>query len=173
MKVRSEVNTTAPVLRFMLLLLYSLVPLQASALSSDAQQPIHVEADSLEVREVEKISIYSGKVSLKQGSLEIQGELLTLYFNDKKEITKMILTGNPATFRQLDDQQQEIRGRAEQMEYRQSKSTFILLNNAQLTHLGDTIESNRIKIDSVTGSVVAGSKNTDDRVRMLIQPEQE
>ena len=85
----------------------------------------------------------------------------------------MILTGNPATFRQLDDQQQEIHGRAEQMEYRQSKSTLILLDNAQLTHLGDTIESNKIQIDTVTGSVDAGSKNSDDRVRMLIQPAQE
>ena len=77
-----------------------LSPLQLFALSTDGQQPIQVEADRLEVRDKDNISIYSGNVSLKQGSLEFRSDRLTLYFDDAKELTLMEMTGNPATFRQ-------------------------------------------------------------------------
>ena len=122
---------------------------------------------------MEKISIYSGNVHLKQGSLEINSEQLTLFFNDNKEITMMKMTGSPATFRQLDDLQQEIHGEGEQIEYNQSDSTLILLDNARVTQVGDTIKSDKIQVDTNTGDIQAGGTDSDSRVRMLIQPKQE
>ncbi|MCZ6668522.1 MAG: lipopolysaccharide transport periplasmic protein LptA [Gammaproteobacteria bacterium] len=147
-----------------------LLPVQAFALSGDAQQPIHVEADSLEIRDKENISIYSGNVRLSQGSQEFRGERLVLNFNQQKELVLMTMTGTPATFRQIDDQQREMRGQADQMEYRASESTLLLLGNAKFTHVGNTIESNTIRINTETESIQAGSTESDDRVRMLILP---
>jgi lipopolysaccharide export system protein LptA len=147
-----------------------LLPLQVFALSGDAQQPIHVEADSLEIRDKENISIYSGNVRLSQGSQEFRGERLVLNFNQQKELVLMTMTGTPATFRQIDDQQREMRGQADQMEYRASESTLLLLGNARFTHVGNTIESNTIRINTETESIQAGSTESDDRVRMLILP---
>ncbi|MCZ6487716.1 MAG: lipopolysaccharide transport periplasmic protein LptA [Gammaproteobacteria bacterium] len=147
-----------------------LLPLQVFALSGDAQQPIHVEADSLEIRDKENISIYSGNVRLSQGSQEFRGERLVLNFSQQKELVLMTMTGTPATFRQIDDQQREMRGQADQMEYRASESTLLLLGNARFTHVGNTIESNTIRINTETESIQAGSTESDDRVRMLILP---
>jgi len=147
-----------------------LLPLQVFALSGDAQQPIHVEADSLEIRDKENISIYSGNVRLSQGSQEFRGERLVLNFNQQKELVLMTMTGTPATFRQIDDQQQEMSGQADQMEYRASESTLLLLGNAKFTHVGNTIESNTIRINTKTESIQAGSTESDGRVRMLILP---
>ncbi|MCZ6796839.1 MAG: lipopolysaccharide transport periplasmic protein LptA [Gammaproteobacteria bacterium] len=147
-----------------------LLPLQVFALSGDAQQPIHVEADSLEIRDKENISIYSGNVRLSQGSQEFRGERLVLTFSQQKELVLMTMTGTPATFRQIDDQQREMRGQADQMEYRASESTLLLLGNAKFTHVGNTIESNTIRINTETESIQAGSTESDDRVRMLILP---
>jgi lipopolysaccharide export system protein LptA len=149
-----------------------LLPLQAYALSGDAQQPIHVEADNLEIRDKEYISIYSGNVHLSQGSLEIRGERMILQFNQQKELVLMTMTGAPATFRQMDDEQREMLGQADQMEYRESESTLILLGNARFTHVGNIIESNTIHINTKTESIQAGSIESDDRVRMLILPKQ-
>ena len=151
---------------FLLLLL----PWQAYALSDDAQQPVHVEADNLEIRDKEYISIYSGNVYLSQGSLEIRGERLIIQFNQQKELVLMTITGVPATFFQMDDQAREMRGQADQMEYRESESTLLLLGNARFTHVGNTIESNTIHINTETESIQAGSTGSDDRVRMLILP---
>lgn len=156
----------ARLVSFLLLLL----PLQAYALSGDAQQPIQVEADNLEIRDKEYISVYSGNVHLTQGSMEIRCERLIIQFNQQKELVLMTMTGTPATFRQMDDEQREMRGQADKMEYRASDSTLLLLGNARFTHVGNTIESNTIHINTETESIQAGSTGSDDRVRMLILP---
>jgi len=144
--------------------------MQLFALSSDRVQPIQVEADSLEVREQENISVYTGNVLLIQGSLEFRCERLTLHFDDQNELVLMEMTGAPATFRQLDDQQQELKGQAEQLQYRQSESILVLSGKARFSHKGDTIESNRIQVNTENESIQAGSSEPDNRVRMLIQP---
>jgi lipopolysaccharide export system protein LptA len=149
-----------------------LLPVQLLALSSDGQQPIQVEADSLEVREQDNISIYTGNVRLNQGSLEFRCERLTLHFDAQKDLTLMEMTGTPATFRQLDDNQQEMKGQAEQLQYRQAESILVLSGKARFSHQGDTIESNTIQINTETESIQAGSSESDDRVKMLIQPRQ-
>lgn len=161
-----------PTAKFIIFLVL-LLPLQLFALSTDGQQPIQVEADSLELREQENISIYTGNVRLKQGSLEFRCERLTLYFDDQKELILMEMTGTPATFRQLDDEQQELTGQAERMQYRQSESILVLSGNARFSHQGNTIDSNTIKINTEDESIQAGSAEADDRVRMLIQPKQQ
>ena len=152
--------------------LFLLLPVQLFALSNDGQQPINVEADSLEVRDQENISIYSGNVRLKQGSLEFSCDRLTLHFDEQKELTLMEMTGTPATFRQLDDEKQELKGQAELLQYRQSESILVLSGNARFSHQGDTIESNSIQVNTDNNSIQAGSSAADDRVKMLIQPKQ-
>jgi lipopolysaccharide transport protein LptA len=64
-------------------------------------------------------------------------------------------------------------GQADRLEYREAESTLILLGNAKLSHRGDTIESNTIRINTDNESIQAGSSNSDDRVKMLIQPKQQ
>ena len=154
-------------------ILVLLLPLQLFALATDGQQPIQVEADSLELRDKDNISIYNGNVRLTQGSLEFRSDRLTLYFDDNKELTLMEMTGNPATFRQLDDENQELKGQAEQLQYRQSESILVLSGNARFSHKGDTIESNTIQVNTENNSIQAGSSETDNRVKMLIQPRQQ
>ncbi|GBF29924.1 lipopolysaccharide export system protein LptA [bacterium MnTg03] len=149
-----------------------LLPLQLFALSSDQQQPIQVEADSLEIRDQENISIYTGNVLMNQGSLEISCEQLTLHFDDQKEIILMEMTGAPATYRQLDDDKQELNGQADQMQYRQSESILVMTGNARFIYKGNKIESNIIRISTDNQGIQAGSSETDDRVKMLIQPGQ-
>lgn len=153
-------------------LVFLFLPAPLLALSNDQDQPIEIEADSLEVRDAEKISIYSGKVRLNQGSLALRADRLVIHFNNQNELNLMELTGSPATFRQLNNEQQEMIGQADRLEYREAESTLLLLGNAKFTLKGDTIESNRISINTDNQSIQAGSSTSDDRVKMLIQPRQ-
>jgi lipopolysaccharide export system protein LptA len=153
-------------------LLCLLLSSQVFAKTGDAALPIQVEADSLEVRDDDGISIYTGNVKLTQGSLEIHSDQLTLFFAADNTLTLMKMIGSPATFSQLDDNDQEITGEAREMEYRESKTTLLLLDNAKLTQGTDTIESNRIMLDTSSNSIQAGSTGSDNRVRMLILPKQ-
>ena len=154
-------------------LLLLLLPCQLWALASDRDQPIEIEADELEVREQEGISIYQGNVKLVQGSLEINADRVVIHFNEANELTLMEMTGTPATLRQLDDNQQEMWGEAKQIDYTQSKSLLELRNSARLRQAGDIIESDLIRINTESSSLQAGSMESDQRVKMLIQPKQD
>lgn len=158
--------TVKPALALLALLTWA--PLWA--LDADRDQPIEVEADSLEVREQENISIYQGNVKLKQGSLEISSDRLVIHFNDNSDLVLMEMTGNPARLRQLDNEQQEMRGQARQINYLESESLLELIEEARFTHAGDTIESTLIRINTEDNNIQAGSSDADERVKMLIQP---
>ena len=154
-------------------LLLLLLPCQLWALATDRDQPIEVEADQLEVREQERVSIYQGNVKLVQGSLEINADRVVIHFNEANDLTLMEMTGTPATLRQLDDNQQEMLGEAKQIDYTQSKSLLELRNSARLSQAGDIIESDLIRINTENNSLQAGSMESDQRVKMLIQPKQD
>ncbi|MDH3387060.1 MAG: lipopolysaccharide transport periplasmic protein LptA [Gammaproteobacteria bacterium] len=156
-------------------LLISLVMMstQLWALDSDSEQPISVEADSLEVRDQENISIYRGNVRLVQGSLEISSDRLAIHFDENKDLVLMEMTGRPARFRQLDEAREEMLGEAKQINYIESKSMLELKDSARFSHAGDTIESNLIRINTENNSIEAGSAESDKRVKMLIKPRQQ
>ena len=154
-------------------LLLLLLPCQLWALATDRDQPIEVEADQLEVREQERVSIYQGNVKLVQGSLEINADRVVIHFNEANDLTLMEMTGTPATLRQLDDNQQEMLGEAKQIDYTQSKSLLELRNSARLSLAGDIVESDLIRINTENNSLQAGSMESDQRVKMLIQPKQD
>ena len=131
--------------KFLLPLLLIALSFAVSAKSVDSEKPIEVEADSLEVREQENISIYEGNVKLKQGSLEISSDRLVIHFNQARELELMEMTGAPARFRQLDDDDREMRGRALQINYTESSSLLELFEDAYYSHAGDTIEGSLIR----------------------------
>ncbi len=159
--------------RVNLLILLAVWPLAALALPGDRDQPIEVEADQLEVRDGENRSIYRGNVRLRQGSLEITSDRLVIHFNDRRELVLMEMTGAPARFRQLDDERREMLGEARQIDYTESDSLLELRDDARFSHAGDTIEGERIRIDIESNSIEAGGGDTEQRVKMLIQPRQE
>ena len=162
---------TATVKIIVLLLLW--LPGQLWALASDGDQPIEVEADSLEVRESEHISIYQGNVKLTQGSLQISSERLVIRFNEDSELQVIEMTGAPARFRQLDDDQMEMLGEASQIDYTENQSLLVLRGSARFSHAGDIIESEMIRVNTESNSIQAGSSESDERVKMLIQPRQD
>ncbi len=144
----------------------------ARALPGDNEQPISVEADNLEIRDGEKISVYDGNVVLVQGSLKISSDRLVIHFNDASELVLMEMTGSPARFRQLDDQSREIIGEARYINYREADAELELTESAELTHAGDHIESERIRVNTRNNTIQAGGTQSDQRVKMLLRPRQ-
>lgn len=155
-----------------IIFLLALLPLTIFAASGDKNQPIHIEADSLEIRDKDNISIYSGNVRLSQGSLLIHSDRLEVHFNDEKDLILLKMTGKPATFRQLNDEQNEMLGNADNLDYHEPDSLLVLQGNASFSNNGDTIESSSIRVNTDTNNIEAASPESDKRVRMVIQPRQ-
>jgi len=140
------------------------------AASADKNLPIEVEADSLEIRDNDNISIYSGNVRLVQGTLNVHSDKLVIHFDDNKNLVLMEMTGSPASLRQLDDNDKEMIGEADRLDYFEPKSLLILKGNARFSNDGDTIEGSQININTENNNLQAASPEPDKRVHVVIQP---
>lgn len=142
------------------------------ALSSDRQQPISVEADRADIDDKRGVSVYTGNVVVVQGSLRITGDKMVIHTNDRSQIEKIVTTGKPSTFEQLpDNKQDKVYGRAQRMEYYAAQEKLILIEEGFLEQSQNTFRSDRITYFVKTDQVQAGKSSGGERVRIIIQPQ--
>lgn len=143
----------------------------ATALSSDPEQPMNIEADQAMVDEERGITEYKGSVVVTQGSLRITADTVSI-FEGNGGFDKAILEGAPARFRQRPDGSQEyVRASAKRIEYMVPKSLLILVDDAVVNQGTDTFSGNRISYDTKKNQVKARkSESGGDRVKITIGP---
>lgn len=140
----------------------------AWGLSSDRDQPMHLEADHADINDKTGVHIYTGNVVITQGTLHMTGDHLTVY-TVEGEIKKAISLGKPATYRQRpDNKDQDVEAEALRMEYYADEGKLILIDTAKVWQGGDTFRSERITYDIDRDVVNAGTG--EDRVRIILQP---
>jgi lipopolysaccharide export system protein LptA len=158
---------------WLILLLCLLVSSSAQALSSDREQPLTLEADSASIDEGSGVSLYEGNVIVTQGSLKLWADRLWIHRRDGKT-EKLISEGAPTRFRQLTDDQQEVKGRALRAEFYVDRDELLLYDEAVLEQGADQFRSDRIVYNRATAQVRAGaSAKGKQRVRVIIEPRTE
>ena len=147
-----------------------LLPACAGALSSDRNQPMHIEADRANLDEKSGVSVYRGNVTITQGTLRMTADELTLHAKNGN-VEKAFAKGNPATYRQRPDgKAQDVEAESLNMEYLAGQNKLILIDKAQVKQNGDTFRSGKIVYDIARDKVDAGTGTPGDRVRITIQP---
>lgn len=146
-------------------------PPGAHALSTDKDQPVHIEADRAEIDEPRGVSVYSGDVKVTRGSMHLTGDTMTVY-NKGRELDHIVVVGGPATYRQRqDDQQEDMHAAAGRIEYYANSEKVILLENAKLWQGINEFKSDRIVYDISRGVANAGAPDSgQQRVHITIQP---
>jgi lipopolysaccharide export system protein LptA len=151
----------------------------ALALSSDRQQPVEITADSMRADERRGVSHYQGDVFLKQGSLEIRADELTVHLTDG-EVTRIIVIGSPAKLQQQPDNREMVYSEARRMDYNTRSGELLLLEDAHVKQGANRFSGERIDYDTRKSIVTAeaGDGDTpaqpagdsDGRVRAIIEP---
>lgn len=149
----------------------------ALAERADRAKPINLESDRMRVDDVQKTSVFEGKVVMTQGTLSIRAERVMLR-QDKDGYQYGSASGNLATFRQKRDGANEyIEGEAERIEYDGKLDKVEFFNRARLKREpADEVRGNHISYDSrteyftVTGGSQGAAGGSDGRVRAVIQP---
>ncbi len=163
-------------LTLLLALVLALAPMTpARALESDQQQPLSLEADAAEMDEAKRLSVYTGKVIVRQGTLEIRADQVTIHHAEDKRPELIIATGQPATYQQqVEGEQRPIQAEALRMEYQATKDEITLIDQAVVFQGTDTFRSDRIVYDRLNARVKAGtSAQGKERVRIHITPQNE
>lgn len=139
-----------------------LAQLPARALSTDQDQPIEVEADQAELDDLNNVSVYRGNVVVTQGSIRMTGDVMTVHSDRENELDRLIVEGNPATYRQLpDDSQIYDQARAMRMEYHDDRSLIILIRDAWVKQDAATLVGERIEYNTKSSRVQAWSRPGD------------
>ena len=144
---------------------------------ADRDKPMHLEANQASIDDKKQVSTFEGKVQLTQGTLSITGDKLVV-MQDKKGYTHGTATGQPASFRQKRDKQNEyVESYGERIEYDAQNETVEIFGQARLTQAGSEVHgehisySSRTEIFQVHGAPgLPADAAGKSRVRIIIQP---
>ena len=165
-------------IKLLIISFFILVVDYAYCLSTDSEQDIEIEADTAEMDDIKKITIYRGDVVVIQGSIKMTGHTMHVYFDKNNDMELVIMDGTPATYRQLpDDSTIYDEAEALRMEYYALKNYVILIDQAKITQEETKLTGERIEYDTVLSKVKAKGKSgktkeekvDNERVKIIIK----
>ena len=149
-----------------------LCSITAQALPDDHQQPITIESDSAERNEQTGLTEYRGNVVIRQGSVLIDADRVTIHYKDNK-VSRIVSLGTPASYQQ----QPQVEGgmviaRGEIIEYKLADDMINLKTNASLSRNGTLIKGERITYDlkNETWKAKGGDRANQKRIQLVIPP---
>ncbi len=147
----------------------------AHALPDDSSQPVQVVADKAERNAKTGITVYTGNVDIKQGSLQINADVVTIKM-DKNEVVLITATGNLAHYQQeMTSSEDVVKAKGKQINYHVPDELMLLDGNASLEQKGSSIQGEHVEYDVRTEKVKAhaaenGAANNSKRVMVVIPP---
>ncbi len=158
-----------------ILIFIFIINMPAIAKTSDKEAPINIEADRLEMREKENISIYSGNVEITRGSMKIKGDTIIITYKDGV-LYRIEANGQPATFFQLNDLDEAISAESFYIDYNEKANKLELKEKARLLKNKNDFSSEHIIYNTLDDIVRAGKHNAPadtaaPRVKIIIYPQ--
>lgn len=146
---------------------------------TDRNKPMHMEANSVFVDDVNQTSSFEGDVQLLQGTLSIQADKIVVV-QDKGGFQHCTATGQLAHFRQKRDAVNEyIEAYGERIEYDTHSEVAEFFGQARIRRGGDDVRGEHIiyhtrtEVFQVSGAPAdkASETSTTGRVTVVIQPQ--
>lgn len=139
------------------------------AVDADADQPIHIRADSAELNEASGVATYRGSVQMDQGTLRVTADTMTIEL-DNEQVVRITAVGQRAHYQQrLSLDQPEVLADAETIVYHTQDERVELIGDAHLTQDPNEFSGEVINYDMRAGKVDAKA-TTPGGVRMILKP---
>ena len=153
----------------------SSLAIPAHSLPDDRRQPIEIQSLEAIRDEGKAVTIYTGDVSITQGSIMIEADKVTVYSPNKK-VSKIVCEGQPARYQQQPEPGSSLviaEGNA--IQYNLATDVILLLGSASLEQQEATLSGERIEYDLKQEVIRAkgGGDSGRERIRMVIPPSQQ
>jgi lipopolysaccharide export system protein LptA len=154
------------------------IPFLAGAERADREKPVNLEADRMDLDDAKKEAIFTGNVTLTQGTMVIKADRIIVK-QDADGFQYGIAHGKPAQFRQKREGYDEyIEGFSERLEYDGKADKVQMFTNARVLRGGDEVRGDYISYNAVTEfyQVIGGGKSAatpgdpHGRIHAVIQP---
>lgn len=151
-----------------------LLSFPAHAEKADREKPIQLEADTVTIDDIKKVSVYQGNVILSQGTMLVRADWVQVTQN-AEGLDKVNATGRPVAFRQkMDGSEEFIEGFADRVEFDGVTRQLELIGQARLRRGSDELRGTQISYNANTEFFkVVGqpdAKSPSGRVRAVIRP---
>lgn len=161
--------------RWLALLLMLIYAPAGLTVDDDIKTDIQIQANYMRFDLETGSSVYNGNVKIKQGSIEIYGDKVTVW-RQQDEIQQINIEGQPVRYTQDEDTEKKIHATSQHMQYLANEHRLVMTVNARLEQPDHTIESQRIVYDTENKIVIAGEdKPTQEggRVSITLTPKKE
>ena len=143
------------------------------ALTSDSKQPLHLEADSAKINNDTGVSVYTGNVKVSQGSMQLLGHIVTIYFK-KNKIVKVVSVGDRKHRAFYTEEQEQDKGHikawGDTIIYNVGSGTIDLQHHAKVTRPGEMFTGDFIVYNKQAQTVNArSSEGNKQRVQIVLQ----
>jgi lipopolysaccharide export system protein LptA len=152
--------------------------------SQNRDQPVHIEAATLEVRDKSKVATFSGDVRVKQGDTGMRCKSLVVFYEqaNDEEKGKNLQAASPGPGGQQKIKRLEARGGVVVTQKEQTatgdlgifdmkNNTVTLTGHVVMTQGQNVLRGDRLMVDLTSGvSRVESGKNGSGRVQGLFQP---
>jgi lipopolysaccharide export system protein LptA len=142
---------------------------------ADRDKPMHLEADLMVVDDARKVSTFTGKVQMVQGTMLIRGDKVEVV-EGADGLKVATIYGNTASFRQKREGLDEyVDGYGERIVYNERTEIVDFYVRARVVREGDDVRGEHITYNQKTeifrvNSGSAGADGTPKRVRAVLQP---
>lgn len=154
--------------RLGLLLALSAAASLAWAKSTDRNQPMDVDADSVEGALVDDgETTLTGNVHITQGTLDARSDTVVIH-RAKGEIARAVFKGKPARLKQINDDGGTMNARAATIDYDVIKEIAVLTGDVEVVQPQGTMRGERLVYNIGTGHVDGGGSGS--RVKLRIEP---
>lgn len=153
-----------------------LISSTASALESDRNAPIQVEADRLDLDDRAGTAVYTGDVRIQQGSMVLTGERVEIQRNDQGQLSQATATGDRAYLEQQPSPEEPlVKGWGRRVIYHVAERRIELIDQAELHKGRDTFDGAYLEyfLDRRVVQARSSADGVDgtQRIRMTLEPE--
>jgi len=143
----------------------------ATALVTDRQQPLEVNADSTDGMLGDGVTTLSGNVEIRQGTLLIRADVAKVDKADGK-VRQITLTGRNASLEQEIEEQGLVRAWAREIDYQVGTGVVVLSGEAEVEHPQYQVSGDQLRYDlNLQHFEGNASPDGNGRVHIRLDPE--
>ena len=157
-------------IHFLLFTYFIFMAYGANASDAPNDQPVRINARTVEVNQKTGNSVYRGKVTFKQGNLRIHADMVKTKLKGR---TAPVIKayGNPVFLRQVRSKAKgDIVATAKEMRYDIVSKKIMMRGDVQFHMSEDLIKSDVMDYDMMNETLVAKSEKSDARVEAVFYP---
>lgn len=159
--------------QLLVLTLSLLFAINLVALPEDREQPIHISADKALRDEARGVTVYSGSVHMRQGTMEIEADNITFY-HASENADQIVATGAPAKMQQQPEPEKGlVYAEAKVIHYFRREDRVRLQTEARIEQEGALVTGDSIDyfIDKQLVTAQADQNQEGDKVFVVIPPD--